>query len=238
MTLHQVNADGAGPYTCMINDDGTATSWQEITVSENVPGDDGRDRDGEETDFFLTASIPVDQECSGTAAGQENVCLVRCENPARNGPFGGVVPVQMVTEDGGGNATVSAGGTATETNGVEDSEVTGASDTGGGGAEPTEAAENEGSNDDTDDDSSGNNGSEDTENEGTNDDAEDDSAGNNESENTENDEDDSTRNDDSDATDTEDRGDGTGNGRGDDTEDRRRFARHLRRSIPLEEIID
>lgn len=27
MTLHQVNSDGAGPYTCMINADGTATSW-------------------------------------------------------------------------------------------------------------------------------------------------------------------------------------------------------------------
>lgn len=27
MTLHQVNSDGAGPYTCMINADGTATTW-------------------------------------------------------------------------------------------------------------------------------------------------------------------------------------------------------------------
>jgi hypothetical protein len=27
MTLHQVNSDGAGPYTCMINDDGTAQTW-------------------------------------------------------------------------------------------------------------------------------------------------------------------------------------------------------------------
>lgn len=27
MTLHQVNGDGAGPYTCMINADGTAQSW-------------------------------------------------------------------------------------------------------------------------------------------------------------------------------------------------------------------
>jgi hypothetical protein len=28
-------------------------------------------------------------------AGQSNVCLVRCQNAARAGPFGGVVPVQM-----------------------------------------------------------------------------------------------------------------------------------------------
>ncbi len=27
MTLHQVNGDGAGPYTCMINADGTAQTW-------------------------------------------------------------------------------------------------------------------------------------------------------------------------------------------------------------------
>ncbi|SPO05601.1 related to gEgh 16 protein [Cephalotrichum gorgonifer] len=105
MTLHQVNGDGAGPYTCMINDDGTATSWQEITVTQNVPGRNGRDRDGEETDFPLTASIPANQECTGSVAGQDNVCLVRCQNPARAGPFGGVVPVQMATGNAGGNAT-------------------------------------------------------------------------------------------------------------------------------------
>ncbi len=28
-------------------------------------------------------------------AGQDNVCLVRCQNAARAGPFGGVVPVQI-----------------------------------------------------------------------------------------------------------------------------------------------
>lgn len=27
MTLHQVNSDGAGPYQCMINADGTAQTW-------------------------------------------------------------------------------------------------------------------------------------------------------------------------------------------------------------------
>lgn len=41
------------------------------------------------------ASIPAGQNCTGTVAGQDNVCLVRCENEARAGPFGGVVPVQM-----------------------------------------------------------------------------------------------------------------------------------------------
>jgi hypothetical protein len=47
------------------------------------------------TDFPLNAAVPANQQCSGTVAGQSNVCLVRCQNAARAGPFGGVVPVQM-----------------------------------------------------------------------------------------------------------------------------------------------
>ncbi|KAK1766772.1 hypothetical protein QBC33DRAFT_588020 [Phialemonium atrogriseum] len=95
MTLHQVNSDGAGPYTCMINADGTGTNWTNIQVTQNVPGRNSRNRAGATTDFPLTASIPASQSCMGTVAGQDNVCLVRCENTARAGPFGGVVPVQM-----------------------------------------------------------------------------------------------------------------------------------------------
>lgn len=41
------------------------------------------------------AAIPQNQQCTGTVAGQENVCMVRCQNDANAGPFGGVVPVQM-----------------------------------------------------------------------------------------------------------------------------------------------
>lgn len=41
------------------------------------------------------AQVPAGQECTGTVAGQESVCLVRCQNAARAGPFGGVVPVQL-----------------------------------------------------------------------------------------------------------------------------------------------
>ena len=38
MTLHQVNADGAGPYTCMINDDGTGTTWTQVSKQRDHPG--------------------------------------------------------------------------------------------------------------------------------------------------------------------------------------------------------
>lgn len=95
MMLHQVNGDGGGPYTCEISPDETGASWSDIEVTTTPPGENSRNRDGAETDFPMVASIPADQACTGTAAGQENVCLVRCMNAARAGPFGGVVPVQM-----------------------------------------------------------------------------------------------------------------------------------------------
>lgn len=124
MTVHQVNGDGAGPYECMVNADGTASTWTNIQVTTNVPGQNGRNRvssfsklwisyyisltllpqDGATTDFPLNAAIPANQACTGTVAGQQNVCLVRCQNPANAGPFGGVVPVQMAT----GNQTAAA----------------------------------------------------------------------------------------------------------------------------------
>ncbi|KIX07679.1 uncharacterized protein Z518_02333 [Rhinocladiella mackenziei CBS 650.93] len=116
MTLHQVNADGAGPYTCMINDDGTGTTWTQMTVTQNVPGERGRDRDGQATDFPLTAQVPAGQTCTGTVAGQENVCMVRCQNPARAGPFGGVVPVQMPNTAAATEAATNGTATATTAN--------------------------------------------------------------------------------------------------------------------------
>ena len=35
MTLHQVNADGGGPYTCDINADGTGQTWTDIQVTQS-----------------------------------------------------------------------------------------------------------------------------------------------------------------------------------------------------------
>ncbi|GKT51517.1 uncharacterized protein ColSpa_11698 [Colletotrichum spaethianum] len=95
LTVHQVNGDGAGPYDCMINADATGASWTNINVPVTVPGQNSRNRAGAMTDFPIKAEIPADQTCTGTVAGQANVCLVRCQNGARAGPFGGIVPVQM-----------------------------------------------------------------------------------------------------------------------------------------------
>jgi hypothetical protein len=43
-TLHQVNADGGGPYSCMINADGTGANWEDITVTQQAPGQNSRNR--------------------------------------------------------------------------------------------------------------------------------------------------------------------------------------------------
>ncbi|KLU85958.1 MAS3 protein [Magnaporthiopsis poae ATCC 64411] len=95
MTLHQVNADGGGPYTCSLNADGTGGQWTSIKVATTPPGQNSRNRSGAASDFPLVAEIPAGQTCTGTVAGQEGVCLVRCQNAARAGPFGGVVPMQI-----------------------------------------------------------------------------------------------------------------------------------------------
>lgn len=94
MTVHQVNGDGAGPYQCMIDATGTGTNWTPIDVTQQVPGNNGRSQ-ARATDIPLAATIPAGTQCSGTVAGQQNVCMVRCQNPARAGPFGGCVPVQQ-----------------------------------------------------------------------------------------------------------------------------------------------
>ena len=53
----------------------------------------------------MAAAIPASQTCTGEVAGQDNVCLVRCKNAARAGPFGGVVPVQLAS---GNNTAANA----------------------------------------------------------------------------------------------------------------------------------
>ncbi|KAM0428187.1 hypothetical protein ACHAPT_007088 [Fusarium lateritium] len=167
MTLHQVNSDGAGPYTCMINDDGSAETWDEIAVTQNVEGNErGRNRDGEATDHPLVASIPADQQCTGSVAGQENVCLVRCQNPARAGPFGGVVPVQM--SGGAANNTEedpATGTSAAPATGTDASPAAGSSEA------PTNSANDNAANGGNDNGNTANDADEDTAND--NDDEED-----------------------------------------------------------------
>ncbi|KAA8572926.1 hypothetical protein EYC84_003477 [Monilinia fructicola] len=72
VTIHQVNADGAGPYSCDLDQTSNAAKTQ---------------------DFNITVQLPDDLACTGASTG--NVCTIRCRNNAVAGPFGGCFAVQQ-----------------------------------------------------------------------------------------------------------------------------------------------
>ena len=106
MTLHQNNADGAGPMACSVDATGTGAKFQTMTITKNVPGNNGVSKANNE-DFPLVATMPAGVACSGNVAGINNLCFVKCQNP--RGPFGGVVAVQM---GGAGTGNSTAAGNA------------------------------------------------------------------------------------------------------------------------------
>ncbi|KAF7439723.1 hypothetical protein PC9H_000059 [Pleurotus ostreatus] len=108
MTLHQVNGDGAGPYTCQVSADATGQNFVAMTVTTQVPGKNSRSN-AKATDFPLVAQMPAGMTCTGGPNG--DACLVRCRNAATAGPFGGCVAV--TTADSANVAPAAAAGTAT-----------------------------------------------------------------------------------------------------------------------------
>jgi len=100
MTLHQVNEDGAGPFTCDVSGDGGNT-FQAATVTTNVPGKFGLSLAAAK-DFPLVAQMPAGMSC--TAGPNGDACIMRCRNPALAGPFGSCVAVS----NGSGNSTAAA----------------------------------------------------------------------------------------------------------------------------------
>jgi len=94
MTLHQVNQDGAGPYTCEMSTDATGATFVPMTVITNVPGVNSRSR-AKATDFPLVAQGLPGTTCTGGPNG--DACIVRCRNSARAGPFGGCAVVTNAT---------------------------------------------------------------------------------------------------------------------------------------------
>lgn len=51
-------------------------------------------------DFNMAFSVPAGTTCTGEVEGQSNVCLVKIANKNDNGPFGGVVAIQMAASNG------------------------------------------------------------------------------------------------------------------------------------------
>ncbi|KAJ3124136.1 hypothetical protein HK098_001362 [Nowakowskiella sp. JEL0407] len=105
MTIHQINADGGGPYSCDVDPTGTGENFQAMTVTQNVPGILGNSLRTQLTDHPVTAKIPTGMKCTGGANG--NMCLVRCKNQAIAGPFGSCMAVQ---QDDGTAANSSGAG--------------------------------------------------------------------------------------------------------------------------------
>jgi hypothetical protein len=105
VTLHQVNADGAGPFECDMDETSNAvTAFTPLTVSNDVPGAFGLSQ-AKEQEFTINVQMPKDFNCIGGSTG--NICTVRCRNNALAGPFGGCFAVQQT--DGQARNDQSAG---------------------------------------------------------------------------------------------------------------------------------
>ncbi|KAM4067148.1 hypothetical protein HRG_001144 [Hirsutella rhossiliensis] len=98
----QVNADGAGPYTCDMDQSGnTGIEFTNLTVSNNVPGTNGFSQAKAEA-FDINVQMPDNFKCEGGSTG--NICTIRCRNNALAGPFGGCFAVQQTDTKGGNNS--------------------------------------------------------------------------------------------------------------------------------------
>lgn len=67
VTIHQVNADGAGPYTCDMDPTGNSlgvTGQTPLTVTNNVPGANGFSQ-AKTQDFNITVTMPATMNCTG-----------------------------------------------------------------------------------------------------------------------------------------------------------------------------
>ncbi|KAL2005431.1 hypothetical protein VTN00DRAFT_2642 [Thermoascus crustaceus] len=110
VTIHQVNADGAGPYTCDLDQTSNAnTNFVPLKVTDNVPGVNGLSQ-AKFQNFVMKVALPDDLNCIGGSTG--NVCTVRCRNNALAGPFGGCFAVQQTDNAGRTNTSAAAVTTA------------------------------------------------------------------------------------------------------------------------------
>ncbi|KAF2262825.1 hypothetical protein CC78DRAFT_467198 [Lojkania enalia] len=93
MTFHQVNQDGAGPLTAQIDATSGGTdpaAFQDAQVTQDVPGIGIGGLSAASTmDFPVKVQMPQGMTCQGSVGGAENVCIVRMQNSALAGPFGG-----------------------------------------------------------------------------------------------------------------------------------------------------
>ena len=97
MVLHQISGSGNGPYTCGVDQTGAGTSFpKKLEVSRQVPGQSPTLNAVVTTQFPFQVSMPTDLKCTGSYGGKNNICMIRCQNAAINGPYGACIPVQQV----------------------------------------------------------------------------------------------------------------------------------------------
>jgi hypothetical protein len=101
MNFHQVNQDGAGPLTAMVDPTSGGTdpaAFKTATVTQNVPGIGIGGLSAASTmDFPVAIQMPAGMTCSGSAGGASNVCVAKMQNAALAGPFGGSVAFTQST---------------------------------------------------------------------------------------------------------------------------------------------
>ena len=93
MNFRQVNQDGAGPLSAQIDATSGGTdpdAFQDATVTQDVPGIGIGGLSGASVkDFPVKVQMPAGMTCSASVGGADNVCVVRVQNSAIAGPFGG-----------------------------------------------------------------------------------------------------------------------------------------------------
>ncbi|KAK6538024.1 hypothetical protein TWF694_010917 [Orbilia ellipsospora] len=101
LLVYQINDDGAGPFRCRIDPFGNGDlfgDWINIPAGGQVPGCrpcHSVRKAGSYHSFTLTVPIPAGTICNAKYGSTSNVCIMRCENFAINGPFGACIPFQL-----------------------------------------------------------------------------------------------------------------------------------------------
>ncbi|KAK6527449.1 hypothetical protein TWF694_004438 [Orbilia ellipsospora] len=94
----QVNADGAGPFKCRLDETTTGQNFSTtLQILKEVPGGPySINYSSAKKAYIMRVKIPKDIQCTAQYGEYKNVCLMRCENQAKNGPFGACMPFQVI----------------------------------------------------------------------------------------------------------------------------------------------
>jgi hypothetical protein len=88
VTIHQVNADGAGPYVCDMDPTGNSlgvSGQTPLVVTNNVPGVNGFSQ-AKAQQFNITVALPDDMQCTGGGSTSSLREMARRANQPRQAP--------------------------------------------------------------------------------------------------------------------------------------------------------